>query len=222
MESQKLDKNFFQRKALVVARELLGKELVRVTPEGPISGLIVETEAYVGQEDLACHARFGKTARNKIMFESGGYAYVYLIYGIYYNFNITVGQKEQPEAVLVRSLEPRRGQKIAKRNLEKFGRVRIDRDIMTGPGKLCVALDIDKSFYGEDITRSETLLILDLKGEYDVATSPRVGIDYAGEYKDKPWRFFVKNNRFVSRSSLKNKEPGTRRSSRKTFIPGSD
>ncbi len=199
MNDTRLTSNFFQRDALIVAKEILGKELVRVTSQGLISGIIVETEGYMGESDLASHARFGKTNRNQLMYKKGGRAYIYLIYGIYYNFNITAGRIDQPEAVLIRSLEPRQGLDLARNNLDKFGRVRSDKTFMTGPGKLCVALDIDKSFYGEDIASSRSLYVLDPGGKYEIESGSRIGIDYAGKYRDKPWRFFIKNNPFVSK-----------------------
>ncbi len=182
-----------------MARGLLGKRLVRKTGRGIISGNIVETEAYVGEDDLASHARFGKTARNRIMYGSGGFVYIYLIYGIYFNLNIVAAKEGVPEAVLIRALEPVAGLELARENLYKFGRVRSDRDLMKGPGKLCVALKLDKSFYGEDLALSKRIWVQDTGETPQAEASTRIGIDYAGRYRDKPWRFTVQGNKFVSK-----------------------
>jgi len=199
VEDLKLHKDFFQRSALQVAPDLLGKILVRKTKKGLVKGKIVETEAYVGEEDLACHAKNGKTERNKVMYDHGGLVYIYLIYGMYYNFNIVTAKEHVPEAVLIRALEPVDGLELAKENLKKFGRVRVDKDFMKGPGKLCAALGLDKSFYGEDITNSKRIWIEDLSAKCEIETSKRIGIDYADVYRDKLWRFSIKDNMFVSK-----------------------
>lgn len=196
---KKLTKAFFERSATEVAPELLGKILVRKIGDKVIAGKIVETEAYVGEEDLACHARNGKTERNKVMYERGGLIYIYLIYGMYYNFNIVTASEHVPEAVLIRALEPMRGLDIAKENLKKFGRVRSDKDFMKGPGKLCAALGLDKSFYGEDITDSDRVWVEDSLEKCEIETSTRVGIDYADVYRDKLWRYTIKGNKFLSK-----------------------
>ena len=124
----RLDRKFFERSATEVAPDLLGKTLIRKIGNKTISGKIVETEAYVGEDDLACHARFGKTERNKVMYSRGGLIYIYLIYGMYYNFNIVTAKEHVPEAVLIRALEPVEGLEIAKENLKKFGKVRADKE----------------------------------------------------------------------------------------------
>ena len=199
--------DFFERSALEVAPDLLGKILIRKTARGIISGKIVETEAYVGEEDLACHARCGKTERNKVMYGPAGHIYIYLIYGMYYNFNIVTAKEHIPEAVLIRALEPIGGIELAKKNLKKFGRVRADKDFMKGPGKLCAALDLDKSFYDEDITDSGRIWVEDPslvipdsdRKSIQIERSKRIGIDYADIYRDKLWRYSIKNNKFVSR-----------------------
>ncbi len=201
---------------LEVAPELLGKILVRKTDQGIISGKIVETEAYVGEEDLACHARNGKTERNKVMYGAAGHIYIYLIYGMYYNFNIVTAKEHVPEAVLIRALEPVGGIEFARENLRNFGRVRSDKDFMKGPGKLCAALNLDKTFYDEDITDSDRVWVEDpflchsdrlrratsggisFFNKFKIETSKRIGIDYADIYRDKLWRFTIKDNKFVS------------------------
>jgi len=198
VEDLKLHKDFFQRSALQVAPDLLGKILIRKTEKGVISGKIVETEAYVGEEDLACHAKNGKTERNKVMYDHGGLVYIYLIYGMYYNFNIVTAKEHVPEAVLIRALEPMDGLELARENLRKFGTVRADQDFMKGPGKLCAALALDKEFYGEDITSSKRIWIEDSSEKIEIQYSKRIGIDYADIYRDKLWRFSIKGNKFVS------------------------
>jgi len=196
----RLKSDFFEKPAINLAEDLLGKMLVRKTDKGLIKGKIVETEAYVGEEDLACHARFGRTERNKAMYGKGGLVYIYLIYGMYYNFNIVAGAEHVPEAVLIRALEPIEGIKLARENLKNYGRVRADKDILSGPGKLCAALNLDKSFYGEDIASSKKIWLEDIGGAKPVVEkSKRVGIDYADIYADKLWRLSIKGNKFVSK-----------------------
>ncbi len=214
--SRRLDIKFFERSALDVAPDLLGKVLVRKIDGHIISGKIVETEAYVGEEDLACHARHGKTERNQVMYDFAGLIYIYLIYGMYYNFNIVTAKKHVPEAVLIRALEPLEGLDLAKRNLKKFGKVRADKDFMKGPGKLCAALNLDKSFYAEDITDSKRIWVeesslchsdrlhrvtsggIPCAEKFEIETSKRIGIDYADIYRDKLWRYTIKENEFIS------------------------
>lgn len=191
----KLPKSFYNRPALEVAVELLGKVLVRKLDGKRLSGKIVETEAYVGPEDLACHASKGHTPRTSIMFNAGGCAYVYMIYGVYFCLNAVTGPKGFPSAVLIRALEPLENVEIMRR-LRGAAR---DVDISSGPGKLCRAMSIDKALNGADL-RSSVLWIEDSGLEVgSVGTSPRVGVDYAGEYRDKPWRFFVEGSPHVSK-----------------------
>lgn len=207
MQNSKLKRKFFERPAVEVAPDILGKILVRKSGNKVISGKIVEVEAYVGEDDLACHARNGKTERNKVMYDHGGLVYIYLIYGMYYNFNIVTAKEHVPEAVLIRALEPMEGLDLAKRNLEKFGKVRADKDFMKGPGKLCAALSLDKTFYAEDITKSNQIWIEDSLhfchphegGNLKIETSKRIGIDYADTYRNKLWRYTIKGNKFVSK-----------------------
>jgi DNA-3-methyladenine glycosylase len=164
-----LGRGFYQRATVTVAKDLLGKYLVRRTLRGTVCGRIVETEAYDGPEDLACHSCHGKTERTKVMFGPAGHAYVYLIYGVHYCFNVVT--KKPGSAVLIRALE----QKEA-----------------SGPGKLCQWLEIDKKFNGWDLTQGRRLWIADAGGAVPkIKSSPRIGVDYAGEWAQKPWRFFV-------------------------------
>jgi DNA-3-methyladenine glycosylase len=163
----RLENSFFERDALEVAPELLGKLLVRSYPSGLLKRfLITETEAYRGEEDLACHASKGKTSRTEIMYEPGGFVYVYLIYGIHWMLNFVTGKSEEPQAVLIRSLKE-----------------------VCGPGRLTKLLEIDKSFYGEKLSTSNRLWLEDHNNYPKLETTARIGIDYAGEWKFKPWRF---------------------------------
>ena len=191
----KLPRSFYERSTLVVARQLLGKYLVREHRDGTTVGRIVETEAYVGPEDKACHASKGRTPRTKIMFGQAGYAYVYLVYGFHHMLNIVTESVDFPAAVLIRAVEPVGGVEImkARRQTESL------RSLASGPGKLCQAFAIDRQLNGDDLCGK--VLYLEDRGEAvsKVVTTPRIGVDYAGKWKNKPWRFLIKDNAFVSR-----------------------
>jgi DNA-3-methyladenine glycosylase len=166
----------------VLARALLGKRLVH----GAQSGIIVETEAYLGPEDLASHARFGPTERNRVMFGPGGIAYVYLCYGIHEMFNVVSGREGEPGAVLIRALDP--------------GAL-LDRAVARGPGKVTRALGLSREHNGVDLSADARLYIAAgrvVKPE-EVAVGPRVGIDYAGEWAAASLRFWVAGHPAVSR-----------------------
>jgi DNA-3-methyladenine glycosylase len=195
-----LQRTFYQRDILDVSRDLLGKILVHKTDEGVTAGKIVETEAYCGPEDRAAHSYGGrKTPRNTIMFGEKGHTYIYLIYGMYYCVNMTAGVVEgKPEAVLIRALEPIEGQALmAKRRGNPKGKAQV---LTNGPGRLCMALGITKAQYGADLT-VPPFYIKDAEPvlSQDIVETARVGIDYAGEWVGKPWRFYIKNNSYVSR-----------------------
>lgn len=189
---KKLKREFYNRHTLKVARDLLGKFLVVNKNGSKLSGKIVETEAYRGLYDPASHAYGGITPRNKIMFGEPGYAYVYFTYGMYYCLNVITERKGFPAGVLIRALEPRDGIEIMKKRKKKE---KID-DLTSGPGKLCQALGIDKSLYGADLI-SNTIYLED-RGEKagKIDSTNRIGID---EGKEKKWRFYIKDNRFVSK-----------------------
>ncbi|MCK8816793.1 DNA-3-methyladenine glycosylase [Natroniella sulfidigena] len=193
----KLGVDFYSQDAVTLAQKLLGKLLVRKIGDKEIVAKIVGTEAYVGPEDKACHAYDNKrTARTEIMFAQGGYSYVYLIYGIHHCFNVVAGAEGKPEAVLIRAVEPVKGLTIIKKNRQiKSKRVE---DLTNGPGKLCQALAIDKSLNGYNLSTGTELYILDNQQEYALLATPRINIDYAEEYKDKLWRFCIKENPFLS------------------------
>lgn len=195
---KKLPREFYIRDdTLQSARDLLGKILVVPTLDGKrVSGMIVETEAYLGIEDKAAHS-YGnrRTKRTETMFAVGGTVYIFLIYGMYFQFNVVVGKIDVPHAVLIRAVEPLENIEIMR---ERRGNMK-DANLTSGPGKLCIALGIDKtlnneSLLGEKVWLEEGRKVL--TGE--IASGKRVGIDYAEEFAEKPWRFRLKNNLFVS------------------------
>jgi DNA-3-methyladenine glycosylase len=191
----KLPRSFYQQPTIDVAKQLLGKYLVRKHADGAAIGRIVETEAYVGPQDLACHASKGRTTRTEVMFGPAGHAYVYFIYGFYNMLNLVTEAKDYPAAVLVRAVEPVDGIELMKK------RRGIDalRSLASGPGKLCQAFDIDRSLNGADAC-GQTLYLED-RGEPapKFVARPRVGVDYAGRWKEKPFRFLIRDNPYVSR-----------------------
>jgi DNA-3-methyladenine glycosylase len=173
------------------ARFLLGKALCVRAPDGYAEGLITETEAYGGAEDAACHAHLNRrTARTEIMFAAGGVAYVYLCYGLHRMFNIITGPAESPEAVLVRAVRITAGHEVVRRRRRGV----VEKDWASGPGRVCAALGIGLHHYGADLAGEE--IWLEDRGvrvpKVRVATGPRVGIDYAGDWIHVPWRFIWK------------------------------
>jgi len=195
-----LDRSFYQKPTLQVARNLLGKVLVRRWSGKNLAGKIVETEAYVGPHDLACHASKGKTKRTSIMFEAGGCAYVYMIYGFYFCLNAVTEPADYPAAVLIRAIEPLDHLSIMRKLRKNPAQ---DTNIGSGPGKLCMAMGIDKKLNGQDLTGNQ-LWIEDRNLNVDrIVASPRIGVDYAGEYRDKPWRFYIDGNPHVSRLRMR-------------------
>ena len=167
---QRLTASFFQNDVLTVAPQLLGKKIIRVYPNGQINEfLITETEAYRGEDDLACHASKGRTARTEVMYLNGGHVYVYLIYGMYWMLNFVTSTPNNPQAVLIRGIEG-----------------------FNGPGKLTKHLQIDKSFNYENLENSERLYVSEYLANVSYKTATRIGIDYAGDYwKNRPWRFIL-------------------------------
>jgi len=197
----KLLRDFYSRPALDVASDLLGKVLVRRLNGRNLAGLVVETEAYVGPHDLACHASKGRTGRTEIMFGPAGFAYVYMIYGFHFCLNAVTDYDGYASAVLLRAIEPLENVAVMSR---LRGNPPKSTNIASGPGKLCKALSIDKQLNGEDM-EGKILWVEDrqIKPE-GISTSPRVGVDYAGEFKDKLWRFYINDNPHVSRVRFKN------------------
>ncbi len=194
----RLDLSFYQKDAITLAQDLLGKLLIREIDGEKIMAKIVETEAYMGPEDKAAHSYNNKrTERTEVMFGRAGRAYIYLIYGKYYCLNIVAALENIPQAVLIRAVEPVKGVEIIKKNRPiKSQKIQ---DLTNGPGKLCDALKIDKSFNGTDLVYENQLYILDHPQNFKIQSSKRINIDYAQEYKDKLWRFYIKENSFVSK-----------------------
>ncbi|WFR56016.1 DNA-3-methyladenine glycosylase [Anaerocolumna sp. AGMB13025] len=192
----KITREFYERDAVTVARDLLGLTLVHKTMEGITKGIIVETEAYMGTIDAAAHSyKSNPSGRTNVQYGEGGHAYIYLIYGMYYCMNIVTNQVEVPEVVLLRALEPVEGIELMKkrRNTEKI------LNLCSGPGKLCAAMGIDKENYGMDLCQNQ--LYLEQEAGYkqsEMIASKRINIDYAGEAKDYLWRFTIKDNKYVS------------------------
>jgi DNA-3-methyladenine glycosylase len=195
----KLDRGFYTHADVVaVARRLLGRLLVVPTRGGGrVSGLIVETEAYRGPEDRASHAHGGRrTRRTETMYGPGGTAYVYFVYGMYHQFNVVTNREDVPHAVLVRAIEPVEG--IALMRRRRGGDP--DRSLTSGPGKLCIALGIDRRHDAADLL-GDRIWIEEGRPvrAAAIATGPRIGIDYAGEWAARPWRFWLRDSPFASR-----------------------
>lgn len=192
---KKLCREFYLRDACSVAYDLIGKILVHEENRGTTSGIIIETEAYKGPEDKAAHSFGGRrTARTEMMFHEGGRAYIYMLYGMYYCFNITANIEGKPEAVLIRAVEPLLGIDImkARRKTDSM------KNLCSGPGKLCIAMNITKELYGIDLCGNELYVIDDGRPAPIVKTSPRINIDYAEEYRNVLWRYYAEGNRFLS------------------------
>jgi DNA-3-methyladenine glycosylase len=173
MRRRPLSRAYFNRSTLTVARSLIGKHLVREHRKGIVAGKIVEVEAYVGPQDKACHASKGRTPRTEVMFGPAGVAYVYLVYGIYHCLNVVTDQAGFPAAVLIRAVE-------------------VDGTLIDGPGRLCRAFEIDRSLNQLDLTIGEQLWFEDrgvLIQRGRIGRFPRIGVDYAGSWAKKPWRF---------------------------------
>lgn len=175
---KKLPRKFYNQDTLTIAQELLGKFLAHNHNGKKYIGMITETEAYIGFDDKASHAFKGKTKRNAPMFESAGIAYVYMIYGMYFCFNIVTDKKDFPAAILIRALKP-----IMNINSKT-----------DGPGKLCRAMNINKNLNNIDLCGD--ILYVEDRGQTipqkNIIADKRIGIDYAEEYKDKLWRFYIK------------------------------
>jgi DNA-3-methyladenine glycosylase len=175
---------FYARQTLAVARDLLGKYLVRQLPTGLRAGRLIEVEAYIGQHDLACHASKGRTRRTEVLFGSPGRAYVFMIYGMYYCMNVVTERLDFPAAVLIRAVEDETG-------------------LIDGPGRVCRAYEIDLSLNSHDLSIGRTLWVED-RGERipksQIGAYPRINVDYAGQWAAKPWRFRLKTAPVTTRS----------------------
>ena len=197
--NSKLPREFYIRpNVLTVARELLGKLLVVRSKNGKrISGRIVEVEAYRGPQDRAAHSYGGRrTKRTEPMYGIGGTAYVFFVYGMYNQFNVVTNLVDVPHAILIRAVEPVEGIEFMRRRRGK----QTDRNLTNGPGKLCLAMDIDRRLDGADLLGNKVWLEDGEKiPRRQIMSGPRIGIDYAEEWKDKPWRFWVLGSPFASR-----------------------
>lgn len=192
---QKFGRDFYARPVLTVARDCIGKLLVHRSREGEAAGRIVEAEAYRGPLDLAAHSARGLTRRTAAMFGPPGHAYVYFLYGSCWAMNLVVASEGEPHAVLIRALEPVRGIDLMVR---RRGKTSHSRDLTNGPGKLCAALAITGADYGRNLCGSVLYLEDDGRARGRIGTSPRINVDYAGEWAHRPWRFYERGNRYVS------------------------
>jgi len=217
--NSRLKRQFYLQPTLKVAKELLGQYLVHQIGSKKIigkprrkasflRGMIVETEAYPGPQDLASHARHNKiTSRNLAEYMVGGHVYIYLVYGMYWQLNISTGLSGRPECVLIRALEPttliNTNNPLINTNIRKIrDKIRTDLCITNGPGKLCRYLKINRRHYGLDLVAGQKIWLEQGKkiSTKNIVASQRIGIDYAGRYwANKKWRFYIKNNPFVSR-----------------------
>jgi len=196
-EYKKLDYDFYQKDTIVIARNLLGKYLFKKIRTGYLIGKIVETEAYLGINDPACHASKKKTKRNEVMFSNGGVAYVYFIYGNYYCFNVVTEKKDYGSAVLIRAIEPFEGIDTMKRNRKN---VKDEISLTNGPSKLCMALNIDKNYNGEDLTKDKIFIAeKKKKDKILISVTKRIGIT---EGTDLPYRYYIKGNKFVTKHKI--------------------
>lgn len=200
----KLSENFYTRGDVTeIALELLGKYIITNIQGVITSGMIVETEAYSGRNDRACHANNGnRTRRTEVMFEQGGKVYVYLCYGIHNLFNVTTNIEGFADAVLIRAVEPVEGIEWM---LERRKMKEVKPNLTAGPGLLTQALGISREHYGESLLGKTIWLENRNKiiNKVDVVAAKRIGVEYAKEDALYPWRFFIKNNKWVSRIKIK-------------------
>ena len=196
---KKLPESFYSKDTVDVAQNLLGCILVRVTDTGQIlNGKIVETEAYLGLQDECCHSFNGRhTKRTETMYLPAGHAYIYFTYGMHHCFNIVTGNTQEPEAVLIRALEPLKGLKEMERN-----RGQSSKSILTtGPGNLCQALNLTRELNGEKLFGKQAQRIFLLKGDKrveDITSSFRIGLPVSNDHAFLPLRFYIRDNPFVS------------------------
>lgn len=194
-----MNKDLYNLTTVEMARELLGYRLCRETAEGLVSGIIVETEAYLSKSDEACHAARGTTKGNATMFGPPGRAYVYFIYGIYYCFNVVSAPEGSGEAVLIRAVEPLCGLDLMRR---RRGGIKAKDNLTSGPGKLCQAFAIDRSLDGHDL-RYKPLYLSSKKTsikQKDIIATPRIGVSSA---QDKKLRFIISGSKYLSRRELR-------------------
>ena len=200
-----IDKEFYNRSAIDVANDLLGKVLVREVDGRILKGKIVETESYIGAIDKACHAYNGRrTKRTEILYSDCGVAYVYFIYGLYHCFNVVTNEKDVAEAVLIRANEPLNefdyiSQVRYKKQFKELSKTQI-KNLTNGPSKLCLAYLIDKDLNGDKLYEQGKIYLEESEeNDFEIVKTKRIGIDYAEEAKDFLWRFYIKDNDFVSK-----------------------
>lgn len=192
-----LDLSFYQRKTEIVARELLGKKLTRIFNGHRLSGIITEVEAYLGIQDKACHT-YGdrRTPRTEAMYEAGGHAYIYFIYGMHHCFNVVTEKNGVPEAVLIRALEPVEGLSWMK----KFRKTQAIKNLTTGPGKLAQALQLTKELNGQLLSSKDLFIeYADRVPASEIVRCPRIGVSYAGDHAAWPLRFYLKESPYISK-----------------------
>ena len=200
-----ISKEFYNRSALEVAQDLLGKVLVREVDGKILKGKIVETEAYIGAIDKACHAYNGRrTKRTEILYEDAGVSYIYFIYGLYHCFNVVTNKKDVAEAVLIRALEPINQLDYISmirynKNYDELTKTQL-KNLTNGPSKLCLAYLLNKDLNAVKLYEKGPVYIIDENGnDFEIVESKRIGIDYAEEAKDFLWRFYIKDNIYVSK-----------------------
>lgn len=200
-----IDKEFYNRSAIDVANDLLGKVLVREVDGRILKGKIVETESYIGAIDKACHAYNGRrTKRTEMLYSDCGVAYVYFIYGLYHCFNVVTNEKDVAEAVLIRAIEPLNefdyiSQVRYKKQFKELSKTQI-KNLTNGPSKLCLAYLIDKDLNGDKLYEQGKIYLEESEeNDFEIVKTKRIGIDYAEEAKDFLWRFYIKDNDFVSK-----------------------
>ena len=201
----KLERSFYERNTLIVARELLGCVLVHITPESITKGRIVETEAYMGPKDKGAHSYGGRhTPRMDPLYKTGGFAYIYQLHGYNYCINVVTQKEGTPQAVLIRALEPVEGLELMARrrkiDISDTKRSKL-KNLTNGPSKLCQAMNINTSLNGIDLCGDEIFITnqTGLRSNEEIVAAPRINIDYAEEYRDKLWRFLLKGNAFISK-----------------------
>lgn len=194
---RKLPRSFYYQNGIDLSKALLGKVLVHKTRLGTIRGIITETEAYMGASDKASHAYQGlRSNRTETMYHKGGTAYVYLIYGMYCCMNVVANHVDIPEAVLIRGVRPY--DTSSRRIMMKLHPVKQEKSLANGPGKLCLAMEIDRSLDDRDLCAPKSDFYIADAGikisEDQIGSGPRINIDYAEEAKDYPWRFFLRSS----------------------------
>jgi DNA-3-methyladenine glycosylase len=191
-----LERGWFDRRAEIVARDLLGSRLCHATSDGTVAGRIVEVEAYAGPEDVAAHSARGMTARNEVMFGRPGHLYVYFIYGMHHCMNVVCGPGAKPEAVLLRAVAIDEGIELARR---RRGAAVIDVRLASGPGNVARAFGVDLALNGIDLTDGPMRIVKPRHSAPEIAAGSRIGVDYAGAWAARPMRFWIRDDPHLSR-----------------------